>query len=241
MQMEGPFGMQKASPSPAPASKALASEQGERALVPGAMAILAAAERLIGSHGLDGVSTRQITIAAGMGNNSAVAYHFGDREGLLRAISQWRLPAFQAAAQRLYDQAERAGRLDDPATLVRLVLQPSMAVVDAEGRHVHAAFLREMLRSAEGRAIRASLLALHSQTLRVIDHLVEICPDVPGDLMRYRLLTGSLVFFDALVERDFASPSPEFPRMDDEGFMAEMVGMVTAMCVRPPAPPLPPL
>lgn len=54
----------------------------------GAVAILDAAERLMGRYGIEGVSLRQITIAAKMGNNSAIAYHFGDRYGLLLAVSR---------------------------------------------------------------------------------------------------------------------------------------------------------
>lgn len=47
--------------------------------------ILRAAERLFAEHGL-GVSNRQISEAAGQGNNFAVGYHFGSKTELIRAI-----------------------------------------------------------------------------------------------------------------------------------------------------------
>ncbi|WP_272459542.1 TetR/AcrR family transcriptional regulator [Polyangium jinanense] len=39
--------------------------------------ILAAAERLFAEHGVAAVSNRQVSEAAGQGNNFAVGYHFG--------------------------------------------------------------------------------------------------------------------------------------------------------------------
>ncbi|QEN16927.1 TetR family transcriptional regulator [Mycobacterium sp. ELW1] len=45
-----------------------------------------AAERLFAENGLYAVSNRQISEAAGQGNNAAACYHFGSRADLLRAI-----------------------------------------------------------------------------------------------------------------------------------------------------------
>ncbi|MCT2583656.1 TetR/AcrR family transcriptional regulator [Actinophytocola sp. S1-96] len=48
--------------------------------------ILATAERLFAEQGLYAVSNRQISAAAGQGNNAAVGYHFGTKADLVRAI-----------------------------------------------------------------------------------------------------------------------------------------------------------
>src|ERR1700757_3061670 len=49
-------------------------------------AILTAAERLFAEHGVYAVSNRQVSEAAGQGNNAAVGYHFGTKADLVRAI-----------------------------------------------------------------------------------------------------------------------------------------------------------
>ncbi|MFV0309431.1 MAG: TetR/AcrR family transcriptional regulator [Desertimonas sp.] len=49
-------------------------------------AIIRAAETLFADRGIDGVSMREINRAAGQRNTNAVQYHFGDRDGVLRAI-----------------------------------------------------------------------------------------------------------------------------------------------------------
>ena len=43
--------------------------------------LLNTAERLFAEHGVAAVSNRQICEAAGQGNNYAIGYHFGSREG----------------------------------------------------------------------------------------------------------------------------------------------------------------
>ncbi|WP_237742681.1 TetR/AcrR family transcriptional regulator [Actinopolymorpha alba] len=48
--------------------------------------ILTAAERLFAEHGVFAVSNRQVSEAAGQGNNFAVGYHFGTKADLVRAI-----------------------------------------------------------------------------------------------------------------------------------------------------------
>src|ERR1700745_4499893 len=56
-------------------------------------ALLAAAEMLFAERGMYAVSNRQISEAAGQGNNAAACYHFGTRTDLLRAIeSKHRMP-----------------------------------------------------------------------------------------------------------------------------------------------------
>lgn len=49
-------------------------------------ALLDAAEELFARHGVDAVSNRRITEHAGTANHSAIAYHFGDRDELVRAL-----------------------------------------------------------------------------------------------------------------------------------------------------------
>lgn len=63
-------------------------------------AILVAAERLFAEHGVYAVSNRQVSEAAGQGNNAAVGYHFGTKTDLVRAIEQ----KHRASIERLLEQ-----------------------------------------------------------------------------------------------------------------------------------------
>lgn len=203
---------------------------------PGALAILAAAERLIGQHGIDGVSVRQITLAAGMANNSAVAYHFGDRDGLLKAVSRWRLPVIASERQRLLDQAEAAGEADHPECIVQAITRPVLVVRDTDGSHPHAAFVSQMLRSRLGREIRSAIFGGSGVVGALVSRLHRLAPQIPLPLFEFRLRLGSLAFYDAVVERDRMAPDdPARLPGDDASLLAELDAMLLAVILRPAA------
>jgi AcrR family transcriptional regulator len=54
--------------------------------------ILDAALRRFARNGISGTSLREIRLAAKQGNAGALHYHFGDKEGLLRALLERELP-----------------------------------------------------------------------------------------------------------------------------------------------------
>jgi AcrR family transcriptional regulator len=83
-------------------------------------AILETAERLFAEHGVAAVSARQISEAAGQGNNAAVGYHFGTKMGLVRAILASHSEPIEARRAELV--AENAGSTELRDWLTCLVL-----------------------------------------------------------------------------------------------------------------------
>jgi AcrR family transcriptional regulator len=83
--------------------------------------ILDVAEQLYGTNGVANVSLRQIRIAAGQGNEAAVQYYFGDRDGIISALVARHHPRVQAIAKEL---ARELGT--DPSTraLVEVLVRP---------------------------------------------------------------------------------------------------------------------
>ncbi|MET7433942.1 TetR family transcriptional regulator [Streptomyces flaveolus] len=63
-------------------------------------AILTAAERLFAEHGVYAVSNRQVSEAAGQGNNAAVGYHFGTKADLVRAVARRHAEHIEALRER---------------------------------------------------------------------------------------------------------------------------------------------
>ncbi|MFJ9622990.1 TetR/AcrR family transcriptional regulator [Streptomyces sp. NPDC101181] len=84
-------------------------------------AIMAAAERLYAEHGLANVSNRQISEAAGQGNNTAVSYHFGSKMSLVRAIMTKHGTLVDAVRQR---HVEAVGDSEDVRDWVRCLVRP---------------------------------------------------------------------------------------------------------------------
>ncbi|WP_185995928.1 TetR/AcrR family transcriptional regulator [Nocardioides campestrisoli] len=71
--------------------------------------ILRAAGRLLAEKGLEGVSFREITRSAGQKNTTALQYHFGDREGLLRAHMDLHVPRVSVRRHALLDHLTARG------------------------------------------------------------------------------------------------------------------------------------
>ena len=104
-------------------------------------AILDAAEMMFGRYGPEGVSLRQISAAAGSANNSAVQYHFHNKDGLIGAIFRRRLPSLdQRRAEMLETMGKEEGR-ERFRGLLAALLAPIADETDASGSCSYAAFL----------------------------------------------------------------------------------------------------
>lgn len=116
-------------------------------------ALLEAAASLFAEHGPENVSLNEITRAAGQRNASALQYHFGGRDGLLRAILQPRLAAVDARRAVILDELEEQGAVDAEG-LARALVEPLAAELEAEeGRaylRIMAQLMREGRRAADG-------------------------------------------------------------------------------------------
>ena len=93
---------------------------GPRSPIPGEL--LDAAERLIAEHGFE-VPLREIAVAAGQRNNSAVNYCFRTRQDLIDAVVARRLVPMEAERQAMLDGMSPA-EMADPAALIRVLVQP---------------------------------------------------------------------------------------------------------------------
>lgn len=104
--------------------------------------LLVAAERLFAERGVDNVSLRQVGERAAQRNNSAVQYHFGDKQGLIQALYDLRLvPLNERRLEMLADVPA-----PEPADLARIYVQPmSDAVIASGGSWAYARFLDRYL------------------------------------------------------------------------------------------------
>ena len=134
--------------------------------VDGRTRLLDTAEELLDRHGIDGVSVRTVTKAAGHRNSSAVNYHFGNREQLVAAVLQRRQVIVEERRSALLDELEGAGTLDARAA-VDAAVRPLADMLDCpEGRCylrlLHQAanhpdyYLRVVDRNDEGIVVRGA-------------------------------------------------------------------------------------
>ncbi|GAA3392668.1 TetR/AcrR family transcriptional regulator [Cryptosporangium minutisporangium] len=93
-------------------------------------AILDAAERLFAERGLATVSNRQVSEAAGQGNNAAVGYHFGTKTDLVRAIVHRHSGP---VAQRRRELVARIDSSEDPRDWISCWVRPTTEHLESLG------------------------------------------------------------------------------------------------------------
>lgn len=175
---------------------------------------------------------RQIMSEAGASNKSAIAYHFGDRESLVRAIWKNRLPELEADRARMLDDLVARGGQNDPEAIFRVLVIPSYRPVDEDGRHRYAAFLRQTWRWQPGIALRQSVMAETPSSASAVDILRGLFPQLPDALYTWRSRAAHSLFFDLVHERD-CDVALGLPVMDEDAFLAETVRMSIA-CLSAP-------
>lgn len=102
-------------------------------------------ERLFAERGIEGVSLREIGLEAGQRNNNVIQYHFGDRDGLVGAIYALRSEELDRRRHELIDRYEAENTEDDPAGLLRILLQPHAESLADPDNHFLGFLARLML------------------------------------------------------------------------------------------------
>ncbi len=163
--------------------------------------LLLAGERLIAEFGPE-VSLRDVAVAAGQRNNSAVHYHFGSRDGLITAIIGHRQAPLEQARLALLAEHESAGEPDDSITaLVTILVEPLFDTPYADGSSHYARFLERV----RNHAVMAELTLtaeqwpatriLTTRLLRALDHL-------PEALRRQRMAAMASVMYTLLADHE---------------------------------------
>jgi len=139
--------------------------------------ILAAAERLFAEHGLLTVSNRQVSEAAGQGNNTAVGYHFGTKADLVRAIVQKHSEAIEQIRLQLVTECVGSTQLRDWVGCLVRPLTDHLEILGSPSWY--ARFSVQVMADP---ALRANVIddALSAPTIRAtLDGLDRCLPALP--------------------------------------------------------------
>jgi AcrR family transcriptional regulator len=97
------------------------------------------AESLFARHGLDGISLREIAMAAGQSSNNAVQYHFKDKAGLVRAILDDRVRRTEAFRRACFETLAPE-KHTDPRELLKILWCASLVIRSDDGGHPYCRF-----------------------------------------------------------------------------------------------------
>jgi AcrR family transcriptional regulator len=191
-------------------------------------AILVAAERLFAEHGVFAVSNRQVSEAAGQGNNAAVGYHFGTKADLVRAIEQ----KHRGPVEQLREQM--VGALPDSAAMrdwVACLVCPLTDHLEALGNPTwYARFAAQAMTDPAYHNIVVKDALSSSSLVQVIDGINGCLPDLPVDvrfernIMARNLLMHTCADLERALAEGTSMPRPSW-RAAATGLIDAVVGL----------------
>jgi len=191
--------------------------------------LIRAAERLFASRGIDGVSLREITRAAGQRNTSALQYHFGDRPTLLQAVIDKHRADTEPRRHALLDQCETESGGDLRALAAALVLPLAAKLADPDGGRAYLQINCEVYTRPSAHIELVPRRDPGNSMLRWHAMVDPLLPDEERKSLHWRFPAIRLAF----VELARRSESP--PRRDDRLFTSHLTDLVTALLTSRPS------
>jgi AcrR family transcriptional regulator len=172
-------------------------------------ALLDAAERLFAEHGVHAVANRQISLAAGQGNNAAVSYHFGTKADLVRAIVRRHAERIEVGRSRMMADIGDSTELRD---WVACAVRPVTEHVEALGvPSWYARFIAQVTADPALRALTTSEFAAASPSIPTLQQGMGRClPELPAEVRDERAAMSRhlITMMTAERERALADNSP---------------------------------
>jgi AcrR family transcriptional regulator len=164
--------------------------------------LLDAAERLFGQNGVEGVSLREIALAAGQRNVSAVNYYFKDKQGLVEELINDRFAEVEAGRQHFI---EGAGDLNTcvTAVLLKFLWQPIVDLCARRGGNWFIQFhLSYLLHNSEEKHPFMTMPDHYPASGKLLAALQVRSSHLPLEQYRYRLGLIFMMFWVAISRYD---------------------------------------
>jgi AcrR family transcriptional regulator len=165
-------------------------------------AIMTAAERLFAEHGLVAVSSRQISDAAGQGNNTAVGYHFGTKTDLIRAMLDRSTGPVERIRERLLAET---GDSDDLRDWVGCLVRPVPEYLASLGTPSwYARFVAQVMTDPVLRREVSEAAIDRPPLRRTLDEIGRRLPQLPRHVRHERADMARLLITHTCAERERA-------------------------------------
>ncbi len=193
-----------------------------RSAEPARRALIEAAEGLFAKRGVDAVPVGDIARVAGQRNNSAVQYHFGDKQGLLQAVLEKHHDRIDASRNALLDRLEARGAAS-LRDVVDVLVQPLASLLDEkEG----CRFLRIQAQILATQEV-SEAWARRRGSRRMIRRISELGVDLAGSQgAHHRALIITLLFHGLA---DFARRRPRATKSERRGFSEALAEALSAV------------
>jgi AcrR family transcriptional regulator len=210
----------------------------------GKQALLDAAAVLMDEHGVDNVTVQDISQASGHRNRSAVKYHFGSRDAVVRAVVMRTMETVDAERNVLLDHLETTGAPLTPRSVIEVVIGPlARQLRTPEGRR-YLRLCAQLINHPRFMNDAGDAITLNSSIRRCARHLIPVLIRLPGPIAAERAsqVTGFIVRACGDQSRLMDSDAPARPVLSVDDFTVNLVDTVQAILEAPTsvAPDQPP-
>jgi AcrR family transcriptional regulator len=203
----------------------------------GARAIIVVAERLFGKYGLDGVSLRQIVVAAGQVNPSAVQHHFGSKKGLIQAVYEMREPAIEEA-RRVKLEALKKGKRSSVDELLAALLEPLIEVLPKPQRFLYARFMLRLLPLSDAEHPHFSAPDICAPSNEIMERMLARFSRLAPDIVTARTRMAVSIFLQGICDERRVRGLASHAYKTEEIFWDEIYQMALSIFANPYPPPL---
>lgn len=184
--------------------------------------ILEATEKLVGIHGVDGVTFKQITSTIGASNRYFAQYHVGDMDSIVKAILTKRLAQLEIRREEMLRKLKTDQDTLDTRTLLEILIRPISEIVNKDGLRVFAAFICGLYLS-DKMILRYDFDRSAPVSAKVMNLLKLSLPPQLQPRFEARSMAVSLMMITILARR-----SPRLSVKDDEFLLQELLDMAVA-------------
>lgn len=198
--------------------------------------LLCTAERLFAREGIDGVSTRRISQQARQRNNSALQYHYGDREALLTALVAARMVPINQRRRALLEVLDEKREPLQLSRLVAVLVVPFVEqLLDGERGCNYVRIAAQIFAHNRAEQVlgpeRPWNQAFYATVERIRAHLSDL-PRAVQD-RRIRFMAGHLVQATAAAEVELRGLSARARRARVRAFADDLVDYATGALTAP--------
>lgn len=189
--------------------------------------LIRAGERLFAEHGIEVVSLREITRAAGQRNTTALQYHFGDRRGLVRAILAKHNLDVEAERHGMLDELEARSGVTAREWVQALVMPAAAKLTDRDGGRDYLRIMAELMNRPDPKFDRRSLEDIRRSVNRWRKLIAPLMPELSVNRL-HRRFTALRIMHLELARRAESSR-----RRDDRLFASHLIDLITAILMSP--------
>ena len=194
--------------------------------------IIVTAERLFAEHGVEAVSNRQVSEAAGQSNNFAVGYHFGSKDDLVLAIVRRHSEAVERRRTDMLAQITGSPDLRDWASCIVRPMTEHLASLGSPSWY--ARFIAQVTTHPSFRELVVNEAISTRSMQQTIDGILRLVPRLPEEVRQDRSYMGRLMIVHMCAERERAlHAGTALPRSTWESTAAGLVDALVGLWLAP--------